>query len=173
MPTLLDDIQEATLDRVRGDHEHSLTTLTACAIYPHVAGHSMRQKRLNALPSEADFILSAMEVARYSGPDRRATVRSVLRTVAELQMYSDRPGDAPWVLYTRDSTIRGLGFISRRRLPLGHGGLLQVRGPNSEDLAIACTIRRCYEAVNGWYEGSISFNRDQWAFDSENTSDAD
>ena len=32
MPTLLDDIQEATLDRIRGDQEHSLTTLTACAI---------------------------------------------------------------------------------------------------------------------------------------------
>lgn len=173
MATLVDDIQETTFDRVERDQEPSLTMLTACAFNPHASSPPVRRKRFTTLPSEVDFILSALEVAHYSGADRRAVERSVLRTIAELQLYSDRPGDAPWVLYTRDSTIRGLGFISRRRLPLGYGGLLHICGPNGEDLSVACTVRRCYEAVNGWFEGSISFNRDQWAFDRENTSDAD
>ena len=124
-------------------------------------------------PAEAEFILSALETGRAPAANRRASDRVVIRTLAELCLYNDRPGDKPRVLYSRDATTRGLGFITRHRLPLGYGGLIQLRGPNDEDLCIACTIRRCHQTVNGWYQGAINFNREQWAFDRHNTSDAD
>jgi hypothetical protein len=127
----------------------------------------------HAWPAEAEFILSAIETARGVAIDRRAAGRMEFRARASLQLYSDQPGDQPSMLCTRDATTRGIGFIARRRLPLGHGGHLRLRGPNGEDLNIPCTVRRCQETVNGWYEGSISFNREQWAFDRENTKDAD
>jgi hypothetical protein len=146
----------------------------ACDHEPRTVRHCTSPVRSHqGWPAEADFILSALETAQFDGADRRSANRTVFRALAEMRFFSDRPGDKPWVLYTRDATTRGIGFITRRRLPLGHGGMITLRGPNGEDLHIACTIRRCHEAVNGWYEGSISFNREQWAFDQTNTKDAD
>src|SRR3982750_776766 len=120
------------------------------------------------LPPEAEFIMSALEGGRISGGDRRGGDRVVHRTVGELKLFADRPGAGPWTLYTRDGTTRGLGFITRHRLPLGYGGTFHLRGPNGEELAIECTVRRCREAVHGWFEGTLSFNREQWAFDGGN-----
>lgn len=155
------------------EEQSTLTLPTLCPFEPIETVRSTRRMSSTALPAEADFILSALEAARAPVIDRRAVPRLVLRTVAELQLYSDRPGAEPWAIYVRDATTRGLGCISRRRLPLGNGGHLQIFGPNDEQLSIACTIRRCIETVNGWYQGSLSFNREQWAFDMSNTSDAD
>ena len=152
------------------------TTLTLPMASPFGFEETVRPTRRiasTALPAEADFILSALEAGKAPAIDRRAVSRLVLRTVAELQLYSDRAGAEPWAIYVRDATIRGLGCISRRRLPLGNGGHLRICGPNGEQLSIACTIHRCVETVNGWYQGSLSFNREQWAFDLNNTSDAD
>jgi len=42
---------------------------------------------------------------------------------------------------------------------------VHLRGPGGEELAVDCTVRRCRETVNGWFEGSLSFNRVQFAFD--------
>jgi hypothetical protein len=167
MPTMLEPEPHT-----EGDRSYRLTTLTACSVERH-RSKSPRHEQAE-WPAEADFILSALDTARAAGrPERRAGGRVVLRTLAALELYSDRPGDAPWVLCTRDATTRGLGFISRSRVPLGHGGTIQIRGPHDEALTIACTVRRCHETVNGWFEGSISFNREQWSFDPSHTRDAD
>ena len=155
------------------EEQSTLTLPTLCPFDPVESMRPTRRMSSTALPAEADFILSALEAARAPVIDRRAVPRLVLRTVAELQLYSDRPGAEPWAIYVRDVTTKGLGCISRRRLPLGNGGHLQICGPNGEQLSIACTIRRCIETVNGWYQGSLSFNREQWAFDMNNTNDAD
>lgn len=168
MTALLDQPQHA--NREPQDSYH-LNTLTACAIAPQARRQSRHTPRI--VPAEVDFILSALDTAGTNMQDRRGAGRVVIRTLAELQLYSDLPGAKPWVLYSRDGTTRGLGFITRHRLPLGYGGLVHLRGPNGEDLSIACTVRRCHETVNGWFEGSLSFNREQWAFDGHNTSDAD
>lgn len=124
-------------------------------------------------PAEAEFIMSALEAARSVPPERRRGDRVVHRALGQLKLFSDRPGTPPWTLYTRDGTPRGLGFITRHRLPLGYGGKVHLRGPNGEELSIDCTVRRCREAVNGWFEGSLSFNREQWAFDAENVRESD
>jgi hypothetical protein len=124
-------------------------------------------------PAEAEFIMSALEAGRAPADRRRNGERIVHRAVGELKLFSDRPGAGPWTLYTRDATTRGMGFITRHRLPLGYGGILRLRGPNGEELSIDCTVRRCRETVHGWFEGSLSFNRDQWAFDAENVTESD
>lgn len=167
MATLIDNPKHAAREQTPGEERYRLTMLNACSLNAH------KRATQRTVPAEVDFILSALETARSGSTDRRASGRVVFRTLAELQLYSDSPGEKPWVLYTRDATTRGLGFITRHRLPLGYGGIAHVRGPNGEDLTIPCTVRRCHETVNGWFEGSLSFNREQWAFDRDNTSDAD
>jgi hypothetical protein len=99
--------------------------------------------------------------------DRRGADRAAFRAVAELKLFSDERGREPWVLYTRDVAPRGMGFITRHRLPLGYGGILRMRGPHGEELAIDCSVRRCRPAVNGWFEGAMSFNREQWSLAAE------
>ena len=163
--------------------EISLTIMTACAIDPvhgvnnlHLANPHKRIEQLAEAqrPEEVEFILSALE-AGYVAPehDRRSQTRKTIRTNAEIQLYSDRPGAAPRDIFTRDASSRSMGFISKHRLPLGYGGRVLLRGPHGEDLDIACTVCRCQQTVNGWYEGSLSFNREQFAFDQCNSTDAD
>ena len=115
-------------------------------------------------PVEAEFIMSALEAAATPGDRRRPGHRVVHRTLAQLKLFSDLEGRGPWALYTRDGTPRGLGFITRHRLPLGYGGIAHLCGPDGQPLSIECTVRRCRQTVNGWFEGALSFNREQWAF---------
>lgn len=114
-------------------------------------------------PADVELILSAMDAARFRGPDRRHLTRMPYRVVASLSLYSN-PDGPPATLYTRDVDPRGLGFLSRERLPLGHGGMLRLPDPDGRELTIACSIYRCREAVAGWYEGALYFNRQQGRF---------
>ncbi len=152
--------------------ERRLTLLTACAVDPRRGPRNKPAFRNvgESWPAEADFILSALEAAAPSPSeaDRRAPERFVHRALVELQLYSDVVDAAPWTLYSRDATTRDLGFITRHRLPLGYGGVVHLRGPRGEELSIDCTLRRCRETVSGWFEGALSFNREQWAFSPEN-----
>ncbi len=117
-------------------------------------------------PREVEMILSAMNVGQYNGATRRAYQRTPYNVRAQLRLFSHLTSNQPWTLYTRDVNIRGLGFITSHRLPLGHGGMVEI--PTFELLGrerrlaqIQCTVFRCRETAPGWYEGSVSFNRDQ------------
>ena len=88
--------------------------------------------------------------------------------MAELRLFSDPPGQPAWPLYTRDISVRGMGFITAHRLPLGYGGVVQLPAPRSGRLvSIAGTLFRCREVSGGWFEGSLYFNREQWIFSPE------
>lgn len=119
-------------------------------------------------PIEAAFILSALDAGREPSLDRRVLDRTLYRTTAELKLFSDDRDRSPWILYTRDVATRGIGFITRHQLPLGYGGMLRLRGPKGEELSIDCTVRRCRQTVNGWFDGALSFNREQWPLGGEN-----
>lgn len=112
------------------------------------------------------MILSAMEAVPKPGMEKRAHQRLNYRVQAKLTLFADGPMAEPWTLYTRDVDPRGLGFISRDRLPLGYGGWVDVQTPNGRTTRIACTLYRCREAIPGWYEGALYFNREQWMFGS-------
>lgn len=117
---------------------------------------------VEAWPREVDLIISALEAAQGQGlNERRGTTRTSYRTQAELKLFSDRDGNDPWVLYTRDMDSRGVGFITRHRLPLGYGGLVRFVLPDGSELEANCTLLRCREAAPGWFEGALSFNREQ------------
>lgn len=118
-------------------------------------------------PPEVDLILSAMEAAQDAECERRHRQRLPYRARAELRLFSDAADAAPWVLYTRDVDSRGLGFITPHRLPLGYGGTLALLAPTGRKLRIPCTLFRCRQAVQGWYEGALYFNREQGAFSAE------
>jgi len=120
-------------------------------------------------PPQVELILSAIEAGRQgneqTGPrlaqDRRATRRISYRVRGRLRLFSDAPGEEGRVIYTRDIHSRGLGFITPHRLPLGHGGVVELLTPGGKIVSIPCTLLRCREAAPGWYEGSVYFNREQ------------
>ena len=119
-------------------------------------------------PPEVDLILSAMEAAEGTkAADRREHDRRIYRVRAELKLFSDPPGSAPWLLYTRDVNARGLGFITPHRLPLGYGGWVELMTPRGRKMRIHCTLFRCREAVKGWFDGALYFNREQHVFAKE------
>jgi hypothetical protein len=118
-------------------------------------------------PPEVELILSAMEAAEGGASERREHDRQTYRVRAELRLFSDPAGAQPWVLYTRDVNARGLGFITPHRLPLGYGGWIELITPKGRKTRIHCTLFRCREAVKGWYDGALYFNREQHVFEPE------
>ena len=118
------------------------------------------------VPAAVAMVMSALEAGRPSEDERRAERRIQHRVAALLRLFSDRPNSAPWLLYTRDLSARGLGFISRHRLPLGYGGIVEFSGPDGKRLNVHCTLLRCREAAPGWFEGTVYFNREQRQLDS-------
>jgi hypothetical protein len=120
------------------------------------------------IPPEAEFILSALEVGMHGGQSRRRLPRRTYRVPASLRLFSDPPNAAPWTLYVRDVNPQGLGFVTRHRLPLGYGGILTIASPKGRPIRIDCTLLRCREAVQGWFEGSLYFNREQGVFELAN-----
>ncbi|MDB5301914.1 MAG: hypothetical protein JWO87_3577 [Phycisphaerales bacterium] len=112
-------------------------------------------------PAHVELILSAIEAGQHSRRERRCAARFPYRAQAKLQLFSDHPNSPAWTLYTRDANPRGLGFICPHRLPLGYGGLIELRGPDGRLQSIHCTLVRCREAAPGWFEGSLHFNREQ------------
>ena len=115
-------------------------------------------------PQDAGMVLTALETAGWKD-ERRQHRRTAYRVRATLRMFADAPAARTRVLYTRDVDHRGIGFITRERLPLGYGGMVRLPGPKtSKTLNIACTLYRCRMAAPGWYEGALHFNRDQAEF---------
>jgi hypothetical protein len=117
-------------------------------------------------PPQAEMVLSAIEAGQHrtglpAGAERRSSKRASFRVRAQLRLYSDNPGQPGRAIYTRDIHSRGLGFITPHRLPLGHGGLVDLPTPTGKIVSVPCTLLRCREAAPGWYEGSVYFNRDQ------------
>jgi hypothetical protein len=115
-------------------------------------------------PPQAEMVLSAIEAGQFPNDNRRTAPRRRYRVKACLHLFSDAPETAPWMLFTRDIHARGLGFITPHRLPLGHGGLIELPVGESSRIHIPCTLLRCREAAPGWFEGSLYFNRDQPQF---------
>jgi len=117
------------------------------------------------IPPQVAMILSAMDAGRHPIVDRRHKRRTRLRVQGRLRLFSEATTAAPRTLFTRDAHARAMGFVSPGRLPLGYGGTLEIPNPDGGVLSIACTVIRCREAVEGWYEGSISFSKTQPQFD--------
>jgi hypothetical protein len=114
-----------------------------------------------AVPAHVELILSAIEAGQHSRRERRTASRLPYRAQAKLQLFSDHPDAPAWTLYTRDVNPRGLGFITSHRLPLGYGGMIELRAPDGRVSNIHCTLVRCREAAPGWFEGSLHFSREQ------------
>jgi hypothetical protein len=118
-------------------------------------------------PAEVEFIVSALQAAQTSsgdGTDSRSLSRMAYRVRASLKLFSDSTDMAPWQLFTREVSIRGLGFLSRQWLPLSHGGWVELPAPDGQMMRVGCTVLRCHEVAPGWFEGAVYFNREQPAF---------
>lgn len=134
---------------------------------PRHAAVVVARSSMEDWPPQAELVLSAIEAGQFRGApaapgsERRSSRRAGFRVLAQLRLYSDNPGEPGRAIYTRDIHPRGLGFITPHRLPLGHGGLIDLPTPAGKIVSIPCTLLRCREAAPGWYEGSVYFNRDQ------------
>jgi hypothetical protein len=116
------------------------------------------------LPPDVELIISALEAGGGRTDNRRRHPRMRYRVAGDLRLFSDEPGTPPWRIYTRDSSARGLGFITRHRLPLGYGGVVRLMSPAGQMTSVNGTLFRCRDLGNDWFEGAIYFNRDQWSF---------
>ena len=133
---------------------------------PRYAAVAVARSSVEDWPPQAELVLTAIEAGQHvtgpaAGVDRRKGKRASFRVRAQLRLYSDNPGEPGRAIYTRDIHSRGLGFITPHRLPLGHGGLVDLPTPAGKIVSVPCTLLRCREAAPGWYEGSVYFNRDQ------------
>ena len=115
-------------------------------------------------PPEVDLIISALEAAGEPHDNRRKHPRMSYRVMADLRLFADPPGIAPWRLYTRDVSARGLGFVTPHRLPLGYGGTVELATPAGRVVSINGTLFRCRDIGGGFFEGALYFNREQWIF---------
>ena len=75
----------------------------------------------DAIPTEVAMVMSALEAGSHAMEERRMTRRAPFRAATRLRLFRDQPVTPGWKLYTRDVNRRGLGFITRHRLPLGYG----------------------------------------------------
>jgi hypothetical protein len=117
-------------------------------------------------PPEVGIILSSLEVGHF-GSDRRLNPRYPYHVKAALRLFTDAP-DAPLhLLYTRDVNQKSLGFITNDCLPLGYGGTVELVAMNGKPIEVHCTLLRCRQAAQDWYEGALYFNREQWEFEPE------
>jgi hypothetical protein len=116
-------------------------------------------------PREVEFVISAIEAGPRPLVDRQAIPRMRHRVKAFLRLFSDGPDAVTRVLYTRQASVAGLGFLTNRPLPLSHGGVISVPGPDGQIIEVACTVLRCRQAAPGWYEGAVYFNRAQSLFE--------
>lgn len=112
-------------------------------------------------PPEVDLVLSALDAGRAAKADRRQLLRQEYRVKAWLRLFSDGADVAARPLFTRDLGPRSLGFISKQRLPLGYGGMIELPDPDGQLVAIHGTVLRCRPTAHGWFEGAFSFNREQ------------
>lgn len=116
--------------------------------------------------AEVEFVMSALDAAGHTD-ERRRTTRLPYRVRAGLQLFADMYDGQTIVLHTRDITPKSLGFITRHRLSLGYGGVVDLPDPTGVVRSIGCTLIRCREVAKGWYEGAVYFNREQADFGME------
>ena len=116
------------------------------------------------IPFEVAMVMSALEAGAHGAKDRRNVQRASYRVPASLKLFSDLERKSPRQLFIRDINARSLGFVTADRLPLGHGGVVELPGPDGESLSVHCTLLRCRQASPGWFEGCLHFNREQTVF---------
>ena len=117
---------------------------------------------MNFWPAEARLILSALQAGSDDARERRDSQRALHQVRAALRLFSDPDGSTPWQIYTRDVTPRSAGFITPHRLPLGYGGIVELPSIDGRVVSAHCTLFRCRQTAQGWYEGALSFHRPQW-----------
>lgn len=120
----------------------------------------------NHFPTEVRLILSALEAAG-NHEERRENERLRFRVEATLKLFADGPDQEGRLLYTRDVSQRGVGFVTRYRLPLGYGGTVRIVTPQGALMDVPCVVLRCRQVSTGYYEGSLYFNRDQFEFSAQ------
>src|ERR1700722_7017653 len=76
------------------------------------------------IPAEAALVMSALEAGDQSQQEKRIVRRGPYRTITQLRLFRDQPETPGWELFTRDVNRRGMGFLTRHRLPLGYGGVV-------------------------------------------------
>ena len=121
------------------------------------AGVSVRGASGGALPADVAQLLDELHAGSVPAADRRATPRTRYEVAARFRLFSDLRVE----LYTRDVSIRGIGFIARDPLHPGAGGTLDLPLPDGSRREIRCIVLRCRQLPGGWAEGALSFTRDQ------------
>jgi hypothetical protein len=118
-------------------------------------------------PQDVEFVISALEAGSRPHLDERQVKRAKYRVRAMFKLYSEGLDASPILIYTRNVSSRGMGFLCSRQLPISHGGVVLILNFNGDMEKIACIVLRSREASANWFEGAVHFNRPQASFDAD------
>ena len=107
------------------------------------------------------------ESIELKDPLKRQPMTVTVVPKGDLEVIAHQRKPRPAHLKALTASMERMGFITPHRLPLGYGGWVELLSPRGRKIRAHCTLFRCREAVKGWYDGALYFNREQHVFDPE------
>ena len=104
----------------------------------------------------AHAMIATMGQMPHPTDDRRETTRRRMLSTGTLHVPTDK-GCREIVLYTRDATEQGVGFVAAGELEPHTRATIELPGPEGEPLAVVGELVRTRPLATGWHEGYVRF----------------
>ena len=105
----------------------------------------------------AHAMIATMDQANRPTDDRREQHRHRHLSRSTLQVETGETC-REIVLYTRDVTERGVGFLAAGDLQPNTRGKVEIPGPTGEPIEVAGQLIRTRTIGSGWHEGYVRFD---------------
>ena len=125
------------------------------------------RENTSVFPAELQTVLAAFDSVSAMRLERRTRPRLPYRFRTTLWIVGAAPGAAPHVVFTRDVNEWGVGFMTRRAVPVGRDGNVALPLRLGPALRVDCTAGRCRPFLEGWHEGVLLFVDQQAALAEE------
>lgn len=109
------------------------------------------------LPPAAGMAIEKIASGQMPRIDRRRVPRRICRTRAWLEPLDHTGPLRNPIIYTRDVDQFGAGYIAQHDVSAVGKAILHLPITGSRPMRLPCTVRRCRELMNGWFEGVVDF----------------
>jgi hypothetical protein len=116
----------------------------------HIEHKDRFQRRAHAM-------IATMGQTPHPPDERRETTRRRMLATGTLQMPAGNTC-REIVLYTRDATEEGVGFIAAGELAEHTRARLELPGPTGRPVAVTGELVRTRPLATGWHEGYVRFD---------------
>lgn len=115
--------------------------------------HTEHQDRFQR---RAHAMIATMGQTAHPADERRETTRRRMLAMGTMQVLAGETC-REIVLYTRDATEQGVGFVAAGELEPHTLARLELPGPDGEPLAVVGELVRTRPLAAGWHEGYVRF----------------